>query len=238
VRDARGFCVRCGPREAGEAIGRLVNDPANVGSRFEGYTDRAATDRKILRDVFEPGDAWVRTGDLLSQDEQGFFYFVDRIGDTFRWKGENVATSDVADAICAFPGITDAAVYGVAIPGTDGRAGMAAIVADAVLDLASLRSHLAEHLPDYARPMFLRIRRGLPVTATFKHTKQSLVRDGYDPSSTSDAIYFDDRDRGAFVPLDEPLYRRVQRGALSRRTCARATARPTRQDKGALHEAR
>jgi fatty-acyl-CoA synthase len=238
LRDGRGFCVRCAPREAGEAIGRLVTDPANVGSRYEGYTDRAASDNKILRDVFEPGDAWVRTGDLLSQDEQGFFYFVDRIGDTFRWKGENVATSDVADAICAFPGIKDAAVYGVAIPGTDGRAGMAAIVADAALDLAALRSHLVEHLPDYARPIFLRIRCGLPVTATFKHTKQSLIRDGYDPSSTSDAIYFDDRECEAFVPLDKPQYRRIRRGALSRPTRARATARPALQDKGALHEAR
>ena len=130
VRDARGRCVRCAPNEVGEAIGQLQEDRSNVGSRFEGYTNEEASEAKILRDVFEPGDAWFRTGDLMRRDEHGYFYFVDRIGDTFRWKGENVATSEVAEAICAFPGIKEANVYGVAIPGTDGRAGMATIVAD------------------------------------------------------------------------------------------------------------
>ena len=104
------------PNQAGEAIGKVVNDPSNVGSRFEGYTNQEASEKKILRDVFEPGDAWVRTGDLMRKDEKGYFYFVDRIGDTFRWKGENVATSEVSEAICAFPGVKHANVYGVAIP--------------------------------------------------------------------------------------------------------------------------
>jgi fatty-acyl-CoA synthase len=217
VRDARGFCVRCAPREAGEAIGRLVEEPSSVGRRFEGYTNQAASDTRIVRDVFEPGDAWVRTGDLLKQDERGYFYFVDRVGDTFRWKGENVATSEVADAICAFPGITDATVYGVAIPGSDGRAGMAAIVTDAHVDLPALRSHLIDRLPDYARPVFLRIRRDLPMTTTFKHTKHALAREGCDPIVTGDSIYFDDRDREAFVPVDQPLYDRIRRGALPQR---------------------
>jgi fatty-acyl-CoA synthase len=217
VRDARGFCVRCAPQEAGEAIGRLVEQPERVGTRFDGYTNRAASDTRIVRDVFEPGDAWVRTGDLLRQDEQGYFYFVDRVGDTFRWKGENVATSEVADAICAFPGITDATVYGVAIPGSDGRAGMAAIVTDAHVDLPALRSHLIDQLPDYARPVFLRIRRDLPVTTTFKHTKHSLAQEGCNPGATGDPLYFDDRDREQFLPLDKALYDRIRRGALAQR---------------------
>ena len=217
VRDARGFCVRCAPQEAGEAIGRLVEQPERVGTRFEGYTNRAASDTRIVRDVFEPGDAWVRTGDLLRQDERGYFYFVDRVGDTFRWKGENVATSEVADAICAFPGIKDATVYGVAVPGSDGRAGMAAIVTDAPVDLPALRSHLIDRLPDYARPVFLRIRRDLPVTTTFKHTKHSLAQEGCNPGATGDSLYFDDRDREQFLPLDKALYDRIRRGALAHR---------------------
>src|SRR6266446_2635899 len=142
VRNEQGFCIRCAPNEVGEAIGTILNDPSNIGSRFEGYTSIEASEKKIFRDVFEPGDAWFRTGDLMRRDEKGFFYFVDRIGDTFRWKGENVATSEVSEAICAFPGVKEANVYGVAIPGTDGRAGMATIVADdRRLDLAAFRTH-------------------------------------------------------------------------------------------------
>jgi acyl-CoA synthetase (AMP-forming)/AMP-acid ligase II len=122
TRNENGFCIRCGINEPGEAIGKVQNDPASAGSRFEGYTSAAETEKRILRHVFAAGDAWVRTGDLMRQDEKGFFYFVDRIGDTFRWKGENVATSEVAQVLCAFEGILHASVYGVAIPGTEGRA--------------------------------------------------------------------------------------------------------------------
>jgi fatty-acyl-CoA synthase len=213
LRDERGRCVRCAPNEVGEAIGRVELDRSNVGGRFEGYTNAEASDARILRDVFEPGDAWFRTGDLMRADEYGYFYFVDRIGDTFRWKGENVATTEVSEVICAFPGIQEANVYGVAIPGTDGRAGMATIVpAGTGLDLAALRTHLIERLPDYARPVFLRVRKDLETTPTFKQTKSGLMREGYDPDAIGDAIYFDDRERKAFVRLDKPLYDRIRRG--------------------------
>src|SRR6185312_9188273 len=187
VRDAAGFCIRCAPGEAGEAIGRIED-----GAAFEGYTSAPETARKILRNVFAPGDAWYRTGDLMRKDTAGFFYFVDRIGDTFRWKGENVATSEVAAAIMAYPGILEASVYGVAVPGCEGAAGMATLVPQGALDLAALRSHLAQLLPAYARPLFLRIRDGIETTATFKHKTADLARQGYDPATTGDAIYFDD----------------------------------------------
>ena len=124
-------------------IGRIVNDPARPGNRFEGYAAANQNENKILRDVFEKGDAWFRTGDLMRKDERGYFYFVDRIGDTFRWKGENVSTSEVAEAINTFPGIADANVYGVTVVGRDGRAGMAAIVCDGQCDLGALHAHLA-----------------------------------------------------------------------------------------------
>ena len=124
-----GSALPCARGEVGEAIGR-IGTADEGGGRFEGYTDAGETEKKMLRDVFAKGDAWFRTGDLMRLDEQGFFYFVDRVGDTFRWKGENVATSEVNEAILQCPGVVDAATYGVAVPGADGRAGMAALVID------------------------------------------------------------------------------------------------------------
>ena len=214
ARDADGFCVRCAPNEVGEAIGRISNDASRSGGEFEGYTDAAASEQKVLRDVFERGDAWFRTGDLMRMDAGAFFYFVDRIGDTFRWKGENVATSEVAAAITAFPGIQEANVYGVRLPGTEGAAGMAAIVADGELDLAEFRKHLARELPPYARPLFLRITDKIAATATFKHTKSDLAREGFDPAATSNAIYFNDPAKQVFVRLGGALFERIQAGKV------------------------
>jgi fatty-acyl-CoA synthase len=212
ARDPSGFCVPCAPNDVGEAIGRLEKDPSNVGSWFEGYTDKAASQARILRDVFEPGDAWCRTGDLMRRDERGYFYFVDRVGDTFRWKGENVATTEVAGAICRCPGIAEAAVYGVHVPGTEGRAGMAAIVPTEPFDPIAFRTHVVASLPHYARPLFVRVCASLDATATFKHTTRTLVRDGYDPARVADALYVDDGGRHAYVRLDPPLYDRIQSG--------------------------
>jgi fatty-acyl-CoA synthase len=206
-RDTNGFCIRCEANEAGEAIGKIVGgDGAPHISKFEGYTDAVASDTKVLRSVFATGDAWYRTGDVMRKDPAGFFYFVDRVGDTFRWKGENVSTAQVAQAICGCPGVRQAVVYGVAVPGTDGKAGMAMMVVDPTFDLMAFRQHLAATLPFYASPVFVRIGESLEMTGTFKPTKGQLVRDGFDPGQTDDVIYFDDRSRGAFVPVDRELY--------------------------------
>jgi fatty-acyl-CoA synthase len=209
VRNERGFCVRCAPNEVGEAIGRIADGRSNLGGRFAGYTNEEDTERKIMRDVFKRGDSWFRTGDLMRRDERGYFYFVDRIGDTFRWKGENVATSEVAEVIGLCPGIMEAIVYGVAIPKRDGRAGMAAVVIDRELNFVTFREHLVKCLPEYARPLFLRIRDALDINATYKRMKSDLIREGFDPCATTDAIYFNDPDRQAFVRLDKSLYRRI-----------------------------
>ena len=214
ARDTHGFCIRRGVNETGEAVGRIPSDAAQGGESFEGYTDRKDTEQKILHNVFAHGDSWFRTGDLMRMDASGFYYFVDRIGDTFRWKGENVATSEVAAAIMAFSGITEANVYGVRVPGNEGAAGMAAIVPDGWLDVAALRAHLAQRLPAYARPKFLRVAKELATTSTFKHTKNDLQRDGFDPAATGDAIYFDDPASDAFVPLDQALYERIKAGVV------------------------
>jgi fatty-acyl-CoA synthase len=214
ARNEEGFCIRCAPDQPGEAISKVVSDPSNVGSRFEGYTNKEASEKKMLRDVFEPGDVWIRTGDLMRRDEKGYFYFVDRIGDTFRRKGENVATSEVSEAICSFPGVTHANVYGVAVPGTEGRVGMAALVAEEELDLDVLRAHLASRLPPYARPLFLRIRSAVNLTGTFKYSKTDLVSQGYDPVGSQDTLYFDHPESDRFVQLDKQLYDRIQCGGI------------------------
>jgi fatty-acyl-CoA synthase len=212
LRDAQGFCVRCAPDETGEAIGRISADPADRGSRFDGYTDEAATENKILRNVFEPGDGWFRTGDLMRRDRSGFFYFVDRVGDTFRWKGENVATTEVAAAIADFPGITDANVYGVAIPNAEGRAGMAEIVCAGSLDLVAFHDHLARRLPRYAHPVFLRMRRTIDATTTFKPIKHAP--EGYDPVACPDPLFVLHPERRAYVRLDRALYEAIAGGGV------------------------
>ncbi len=201
VRGADGLCVRCGPDEAGEAMGCIGDASGKHGRNFEGYTDDAATGDKIARDVLAHGDAWFRTGDLMRMDDAGFFYFVDRIGDSFRWKGENVACQEVENALRACAGVIDAVVYGVTVPGIEGRAGMAALVVDATFDLAALHAHLAARLPEYARPMYLRIGREIAATSTFKAAKAQLAEEGYDRKKVADPIYVRDLSQGAFVPL-------------------------------------
>ena len=214
ARDKRGFCIECGADEPGEVIGKILKDASRPGQRFEGYASEAETDKKILHDVFETGDVWFRTGDLMRKDQGGYFYFIDRIGDTFRWKGENVSTTEVEEAVGQFDGVLESNVYGVAVPGRDGRAGMAAIVAGDNLDLTALREHLARELPEYARPTFLRIRHDIDVTSTFKQKKIDLVKDGFDPGHTTDPIYFSDPQSKAFARVDAALFDRINAGQI------------------------
>jgi fatty-acyl-CoA synthase len=209
VRGGDGLCQRSSAGESGEALAKIGDDGSSHGSRFEGYTDKNASERKVLREVFAAGDAWYRTGDLMRQDEQGFFYFIDRLGDTFRWKGENVSTAEVAEILAACPGVSDAVVYGVRVPGSEGRAGMAALVIGDDFDLAAFRRHVAERLPIYARPLFLRICGEFAKTATFRPKSFELSREGYDPALIRDALYVDDRDKEAFARLDAAIYARI-----------------------------
>ena len=188
-RTSDDFCQRCAPGQAGEAIGKLSASGTIGPASFDGYTDAAASGAKILRDVFETGDTWFRTGDRLRMDVAGFYYFVDRLGDTFRWKGENVATAEVACVLRACPGVTDAVVYGVAVAGQDGRACMAALAVHHTFDLALLHAHVTRCLPSYARPMFIRITAVLDVTATYKHIKSRLAAEGFGPATVPDPIF-------------------------------------------------
>lgn len=213
LRNDEGFCIACARGEAGEAIGR-IGKADEGGGRFEGYTDAGETEKKILRDVFAKGDAWFRTGDLMRLDDKGFFHFVDRIGDTFRWKGENVATSEVNDAVRDFTGVVDATTYGVTIPGTDGRAGMSAIVVNEGFDIEALPAHLAQRLPVYARPVFIRISRELDATETFKQKKGELAREGFDPGAIEDPMFMLEPKSGAYVALDFGAFAQIVDGMV------------------------
>ena len=211
VRGEDGLCQLCEPGEPGEAVGLIKDDARH---NYTGYADKAASDRKILRDVLEKGDAWFRTGDLMRQDKDGYFFFVDRIGDTFRWKGENVSTTEVAEVISRYPGVDEANVYGVKIDRIDGRAGMAAITPGEEFKIEGLRDYLVRELPSFARPIFIRITPAIETTGTFKFRKIDLVRDGFDPAKIEHALYFDQPDLNRYAPLTPELYARIQGGAF------------------------
>jgi fatty-acyl-CoA synthase len=199
LRDAAGRCIRCAHDEPGEAIGRIISDGQTAARQFDGYTDANATSRKVLGNVFAAGDSWFRTGDLMRKDQAGYYYFLDRLGDTFRWKGENVSTTEVAGVVSACRGVTDAVVYGVPVPATEGRAGMATITTDETFCFNAFRAHLAANLPDYARPLFVRLCSYIPMTGTFKLAKGPLAREGLAPSDPADTVWVDDRSAGAYV---------------------------------------
>jgi len=212
LRNARGFCEPCAVDEPGEALGRIPED-GRVG-RFEGYADAAASERKLLRDVFEAGDRWYRTGDLMRRDARGFFYFVDRIGDTFRWKGENVSTAEVVAALAGCRGVREAVVYGVEVPGADGRAGMAALVTQAPFDVRELALELARRLPMYARPVFLRLLTDIALTGTFKPQTRALAEAGFDPRRIGDPLFMLDARADTYLPLDAARYAAIIAGEV------------------------
>ena len=212
VRGPDGFLVKCEPNEIGEAVSQILDDPSKPAQRFEGYADEVATEKKIIRGAFEEGDAWFRSGDLIRKDEYGYFYFIDRIGDTFRWKGENVATSEVSEALTGYPGIKEANVYGVAVEGVDGRAGMVSLSVDDDFALDGFYDYICNNLADYARPIFLRLQEEIEATGTFKQRKVDLVKQGFDPSTIDDKLLFKDPKKGAYVEINKTLYKQINGG--------------------------
>merc|ERR1711862_993953 len=160
MRNEAGFCIECAYDEPGDLITPIKGVPTADGEidDFEGYTNSEATEKKILRNVFAKGDKFFRSGDLLRLDPKGYFYFVDRIGDTFRWKGENVSTMEVSEVLSGFPSIVDANVYGAEVPGKDGRACMVALTLEsgAELDPGKFATYCKANLPSYSVPVFIR----------------------------------------------------------------------------------
>lgn len=211
VRGLDGLCVECGPGQVGQCVGLIGG--ADARSEFSGYLDKAASEKKIIQNVFERGDAWFATGDLMRQDADGYFYFVDRIGDTFRWKGENVSTNEVAERLQAFPGVEQANVYGVAMEGAEGRAGMAALVVDGAFDPTAFGEYVARELPSYAQPVFVRLLPHLDTTGTFKIRKVDLVADGYDPVKVRGPLFFHDPKKG-YVKVTKAVWDKLSTGAV------------------------
>lgn len=180
---------------------------------YTGYLDTAASDSKILLNVFERVEAWFATGDLMKSDADGYCYFVDRIGETFRWKGENVSTSEAAERLLAFTGVRETTVYGVQVDGADGRAGIASLVMDGSFYAKACGEHVAREMPPYAQPLFIRRLPALDTTATFKIRKVDLVSDGYDPNRIKGTMYFKAPKRG-YVKLTRSVFERPQAGTF------------------------
>jgi len=210
VRGGDGRCVRAAAGEPGELVSKIVVDPKLPSQRFEGYAVAEDGAGRLLRDVVVPGDLWFRSGDLMRRDRRGYYEFLDRLGDTFRWKGENVATSEVDAVLGGIDGVKGAAVYGVAVPGHEGKAGMVALAAEG-LDLARMAGEVDARLPAYARPVFLRLLPDLPATGTFKLIKQALVREGYDPRAVADPLFVR-LDGGGYEPLTPAVHARIAAG--------------------------
>ena len=215
-RNAEGRCVEVAQGEPGLLLGHI-----NPTAAFEGYTDAEATEKKVLRDVFESGDAWFNTGDLIREIDVGFslgyphYQFVDRTGDTFRWKSENVSTNEVSDIVSAFPGIEFCNVYGVEVPGADGRAGMAAISltdGGADLDLAAFAEHVQRELPPFARPVFLRLQGDMALTGTFKMVKGDLKREAYAIDAIDDPVFVMKPGGSGYEPLDAEYLATIRSG--------------------------
>ena len=210
IRDENGFCKEVCQGEKGEMI-RAISSKA----RFLGYKDKTATSKKILKDVFKKGDSYFRTGDIARVDEDGYIYFCDRAGDTFRWKGENVSTTEVENTISSLIGHTDTIVYGVEIPQMDGRAGMAAVVGTGEsIGIAQLAAQLKSVLPSYAVPIFIRLVDSSRLTGTFKFQKVEYRKEGFDTDSITDELYFLDPDKKTYVPLTKDIHEKIANGAV------------------------
>jgi fatty-acyl-CoA synthase/citronellyl-CoA synthetase len=211
VRNPQGYMQAVKKGETGLLITEI-----NSKQPFEGYTDKDASEKKILKDVFKPGDRWFNTGDMVIN--QGFKHiaFADRLGDTFRWKGENVATTEVEAAANDYPGVEHCIAYGVEIPGTDGRAGMAALTLKDIndFDIAAFSQHLRDKLPVYAVPIFLRISTQEDVTGTFKYRKVELKKEHYDLAQVNEPLFVMLPGQAQSVPLTAQIASQIQQQAF------------------------
>lgn len=214
VRDRHGLCVPCRPGEPGLLVGRInQQDPLR---RFDGYANQDATRKKIANNVFKKNDSAYLSGDVLVMDELGYMYFRDRSGDTFRWRGENVSTTEVEGTLSGLLGQADVAVYGVAVPDVEGKAGMAAIAdPTGTFDCDAFLRGVQQALPPYARPVFLRISPQVDTTGTFKIQKTRLQREGYDPRLSTDQIYFLNSRAGRYEAVNEELHSAIVEGRMA-----------------------
>lgn len=174
----------------------VLKQAVSFTGKYEGYSDKAASEKKLLRDVFNKGDLFFNSGDLMTRDGDGFFYWSDRVGDTFRWRGENVSTAEIENVLSRIPGVATVAVYGVSVPHTDGKAGMAAFILSQTEPTITVEELLREvlskslMLPIYARPFFIRVLDSVSMTSTYKTQKSDLAKESFDPEIVKNHIYF------------------------------------------------
>ncbi|XP_077426995.1 long-chain fatty acid transport protein 1-like [Vanacampus margaritifer] len=211
LRDAQGLCITCQPGEPGMLVG-CINDKDPL-RRFDGYADQDSSSQKIAHNVFKMGDSVYVSGDVLVMDDYGYMYFKDRCGDTFRWRGENVSTTEVEGVLSGLLGHTDVAVYGVCVPGVEGRACMAAIAhAGGLFDFDAFLSFVQEALAPYARPVFLRLMPAVDTTGTFKIQKMQLQKEGYKSQNPREKIYFLNSAAGCYEAVTDELYDSITEG--------------------------
>nr|XP_019935901.1 PREDICTED: very long-chain acyl-CoA synthetase-like [Paralichthys olivaceus] len=212
VRDSNGLCVEAPRGESGLLVSKITDI-----APFVGYAqNKDQTERKKLRDVLKKGDLYFNSGDLMRIDEENFIYFQDRVGDTFRWKGENVATTEVSDILTISDCLKEANVYGVQVAGHEGRAGMAAatLMEGDEFDGSKMYNHVVNYLPSYARPRFIRIQNAVEVTGTFKQMKVKLVEESFDPGRIQDPLYILDDNEKSYVPLTDQIYSSIKSGDI------------------------
>ena len=208
IREEGGRCQPAAEGETGLLLGRITSL-----MRFDGYLDKKASEGKIIRDVKKKGDAYFNTGDLLCLHPKKRLSFVDRVGDTFRWKGENVSTNEVAEVVNGAKGVLETNVYGVEVPGCEGRAGMAAIRVEPGFDVGGLAAHVCKELSHFQRPLFVRLIEGeIEVTATFKHQKVKARSEGFDPAAVPDSLYYLSGD--GYLPLNAEAFEGIESGAI------------------------
>ncbi|MBC7172114.1 MAG: AMP-binding protein, partial [Polyangiaceae bacterium] len=207
VRDASGHATKVGVNEVGLLVGQI-----NRMNSFDGYVDRSKNESKVIRNAFGDGKDYFNTGDLVQLHEDGYVSFRDRTGDTFRWKGENVSTNEVQETLNRFAGVHETNVYGVEVPGADGRAGMVAVVSDDSFNLEGFAEHVASSLPPYARPLFVRVQPQIAKTGTFKQVKTELREQGFDPERSTDPVYL--LKDGRYVPMTPELHAQIAAGSL------------------------
>ena len=215
IRDAAGKLVEAEPGEPGLLLSEIDDK-----YKFDGYQNKEATNSKILTDLKNPGDRWFNTGDLVRQIDVGFalglphFQFVDRVGDTFRWRAENVSTNEVGEIINAYDGIEMTNVYGVEVPGAEGKAGMAAITLKegASLDMDAFSQFVDRELPAHARPVFIRLQQQVETTVTFKLVKGALRKEAYHLDQVKEPLFILKPKSQAYEPLDDASYQQVIAG--------------------------
>ena len=205
IRNDEGFCESVEVGETGLFISQL-----SKLATFEGYLDKQASNKKIMSDVMAEGDRWFNSGDLLTRHENNWLSFADRVGDTYRWKSENVSTMEVAAIVNKYAEVLDTNVYGVEVKSAEGKAGMALMNVTDNFNLDVFSEHVEKNLNAFQLPYFLRIAEVMKTTGTFKHQKEDLKKQGFDPEMIEDKLFF--YQKGKYVELDKNLYERIQSG--------------------------